>query len=114
MPYIDVRITEKLSAEKIEEIKCAMGKAITAIPGKTEEYLMVCVEDAQNIWFAGNNSSPSVYVNVKILGKAKAEDYFRMTGVLCEAFKRLLEISPDRVYVTYSEVENWGWNGKNF
>ena len=114
MPYINVKLTQKLSEEKFTEIKTAMGKAIVAIPGKTEDYLMVCVEDEQKIWFGGDNAAPSAYVNVSILGKAKAEDYSRMTAVLCDTFNRLLAISADRVYVTYSEVENWGWNGKNF
>ncbi len=114
MPYINVKVTEKLSEEKLIEIKAAMGKAITAIPGKSETYLMVCVEDGQAIWFAGDNSAPSAFVDVRILGHAKGEDYSRMTGVVCDMLKDILGIASERVYVQYSETDNWGWNGRNF
>ncbi|MBQ1519226.1 MAG: hypothetical protein IIZ53_05155, partial [Ruminococcus sp.] len=33
-----------------------------------------------------------------------------ITGILTDQ----LGISSDRIYVKYSEVANWGWNGSNF
>lgn len=114
MPYISAKVTKKLTEEQFTNFKVALGKAIEAIPGKTEAYLMVCIEDGQKLWFAGDNSSDQAFIDVKILGKAKAEDYVRMTGVLCNICGELLGIAADKVYITYSEYENWGWNGKNF
>ena len=114
MPYINVKVTEKLSCEKQTELKCTLGKAIEAIPGKTETYLMVCIEDDQKIWFAGDDSKPSAFVDVRILGHAKPEDFSRMTDELCSVLQTLVGVAPSRVYVTYAEVENWGWNGRNF
>ena len=114
MPYIRAKVSTKLTEEKMTELKAALGKAIEAIPGKTETYLMVCIEDEQNIWFAGDNSTPMAFIDVRILGKAKSEDYARMTGVLCTVFDDLLGIKGKDVYVTYSEYSDWGWNGKNF
>ncbi len=114
MPYINAKVSTKLTEEKFTEFKAALGKAITAIPGKTETYLMVCIEDEQKLWFAGDNSKPQAFIDVRILGKANPEDYSRMTGVLCEICDEMLGISPDCVYVAYGEFENWGWNGKNF
>ncbi|MBQ2766197.1 MAG: hypothetical protein IJF48_04360 [Clostridia bacterium] len=114
MPYINAKVSVNLTEEKAIEFKAALGKAIEAIPGKTETYLMVCIEDGQKLWFAGDNTKPQAFIDVRILGRAKSEDYSRMTGVLCDICNDLLGISPDSVYVTYSEFENWGWNGKNF
>ena len=114
MPYISVKVSDKLDDMKKTELKAALGKAIEAIPGKTEAYLMVCIEDGQDIWFAGDNSEPAAFIDVRILGHAKPEDFSRMTGVLCDVMSKCVGTSPSRVYVTYSEVDNWGWNGRNF
>lgn len=114
MPYINAKVSVKLTEEKTTEFKVALGKAIEAITGKTETYLMVCIEDGQKLWFAGDNTKPQAFIDVRILGHAKAEDYSRMTSVLCDICDDLLGISPDSVYVTYSEFEYWGWNGRNF
>lgn len=114
MPYISAKVSGKLTEEKITELKAALGRAITAIPGKTETYLMVCIEDDQRLWLAGDNSTPKAFYDVRILGKAKPEDYSRMTGELCRLTKELLGIEGSDVYVTYSEYSEWGWNGKNF
>ena len=37
-----------------------------------------------------------------------------MTGELCKISKSLVGIDPTGVYATYEEIDNWGWNGKNF
>ena len=48
----------------------------------------------------------------EILGKSEAFSAF--TGKICDAFHKVLGISPDRVYVKYYATSNWGWNGSNF
>ncbi len=114
MPYISVKLSEKLDGAKKTELKAALGKAIEAIPGKSETYLMVCIEDGQDIWFAGDNSKPLAFIDVRILGKAKGEDFARMTGVLCDVMDKVCGVAPSGVYAAYSEYEHWGWNGRNF
>ena len=44
-----------------------------------------------------------------------AKVYFSaMTGEVCRALEKTVGIAPADTYVTYAEVENWGWNGRNF
>lgn len=114
MPYINFKTSLELTAEKKNELKSALGRAISTIPGKSESYLMVAIEDNIDLWLGGDNSQPTAMIEVKIFGHAKASDFSKLTGVLCELCGKLLNISPSRVYVTYAEVENWGWNGSNF
>ncbi|MBQ8552043.1 MAG: hypothetical protein IJ428_04430 [Clostridia bacterium] len=114
MPYINMKVGKKLTEEKMIELKAALGKAIEAIPGKSETYLMVCIEDDQKIWLAGDDTTPKAFFDVRILGKARSEDFSRMTGELCRICSDLLGIAGADVYVTYSEYADWGWNGKNF
>ena len=110
MPYINLRTSAKLDETKMEELKSALGKAITTLPGKTETYLMVDLEGGARLWLGGDNSKPLAMIDVKIFGHAKPADFSKMTAVLCDK----LGIDPTGVYVTYAEVENWGWNRSNF
>ena len=69
MPFIDVKTNVAVSDEKKEQLKSALGLAITAIPGKSESWLMVGVEPEYNLWFKGN-SAPAAMVQVQIFGGA--------------------------------------------
>ena len=52
MPFIDSRITLKITDRQKEEIKTELGKLITTL-NKSETYLMVGIEDACDLWLAG-------------------------------------------------------------
>ncbi|MBQ8509805.1 MAG: hypothetical protein IJ493_07865 [Clostridia bacterium] len=114
MPYINVKVSTHLTDEQEQALKAGLGQAITAIPGKSETYLMVCIEDDAHLWLGGKDAEPHAMIDVKILGHAKPADFDRMTGQLCQLMEKQLSIKPSNVYVTYAEVENWGWNGSNF
>ncbi len=114
MPFINSKVSIKLTNEQKDAVKTRLGKAIAAIPGKTENWLMVGFEDEYSLYFQGNQNGPTAFIEVKIFGKASASDYDRLTGLLTMIFQEELKISQDRLYITYQEVENWGWNGANF
>ncbi|MBR6676555.1 MAG: hypothetical protein IKL24_04405 [Clostridia bacterium] len=114
MPYISARTTVSITREKEENLKALFGKAIETIPGKTEAWLMCEFSDNCRLWFKGDNSLPSAYVEVKLLGKADSDSLERMTGVICDILEKELSIPADRTYVKYEECEHWGWNNMNF
>ena len=91
-----------------------MARALEAIPGKSEDWLMCEFTDNCRLWFAGKNDAPAAFVQVKIFGKAHKEAYDRMTGAVCGVLGEELGIPADRIYITYSEYTDWGWNGSNF
>lgn len=113
MPFINVKTNANVSKEKAEDIKSALGTAITAIPGKSEGWLMVGIEGDYALWFKGSDA-PAAMVEVQIYGSpsgsAMSELTSRITGILSDE----LAIPPDRVYVSYMCTENWGWNESNF
>ena len=47
-------------------------------------------------------------------GQATSAAYSQMSGEVCKILEEELGIPGDRVYVTYREVSDWGWNGRNF
>lgn len=114
MPFINAKVTVKMSEEKKESVKKKLGEAISLIPGKSERWLMVGFEDSYDLYFQGNKNAEAAFIEVKIFGGASSDVYNKMTGVLCGIFEEELGISAERIYVKYEEVTEWGWNGSNF
>lgn len=113
MPFIDARLSMKLSKEKEEVLKTRFGKAITLL-NKPEEYLMIGFKDQYDLYFAGSKLEKGAYVAVSLYGEATAEAYEKMTAEVCGILKEELGIPGKGIYVTYHSVYNWGWNGTNF
>ena len=114
MPFINTKLSVPLSAEKEAALKAAYGKAIEILPGKTERWLMLDFTDNCRMWLGGKGDAPTAYVEVSIYGSADAKSYDRLTGEITRILGSELGIPAERVYVRYSETENWGWNGGNF
>lgn len=114
MPYINVMTTMKVGDEKAEVLKNALGKAIERVPGKSERWLMVSVEDEKKIWFGGDNSEDSAFVSVSVFGSLSDDVADRLTGEICEILYGSLGILPSRIYVRYSDHDKWGFDGANF
>ncbi len=113
MPFIDSKITVKLSPEKEEAVKSRLGEAISLL-NKSENYLMVGFEDEYALYMGGNKVEKGAYVSVSLFGNASPEAYDKMTGAICSILSEELAIPGDKVYVTYHGVNDWGWNGRNF
>ncbi len=113
MPFIDSKITQKLTSDQKEIIKSRLGKALSIL-NKSENYLMVGIIDGYDLYFAGEKLDKGAYVEVSLLGNAPSEKYSQMTGEICKIFSEELGIPGKAVYVTYHGLSDWGWNGANF
>ncbi len=113
MPYIATTTNVPISGKKQQVLKERLGQAIELIPGKTESWLMVSFQDNVPMYFKGLED-PCALLAVKIYGTATEEDYAKLTEALTDILREELDIDPDRVYVTYQEIDFWGWNGGNF
>ena len=114
MPYISTVTTKKISQSEREIIKKELGEIISLFPGKSEEWLMLSFSDDVKMYFRGDDSSDTAYVEVSIFGKASPDSCEKVTAAICELYEKKLGISADRVYVRYEESSLWGWNGSNF
>lgn len=110
MPYINARLTNTVSKEDEVLLKEKLGEAI-ALLGKGEAYLMVEISDNCRLYFGGKNDTDIAYFEVKLLGKARREQYEALTARICEIVAEMFGISGDKVYVKFEEVEYWGFNG---
>ena len=113
MPFIDSKITMKVSAEKKEAIKSELGQAVSIL-GKPESFLMVGFDDEYCLYMGGSRLEKGVFVSVSLFGNASSAAYEKMTGEICRIYEQQLGVPQDKVYVTYAGVSDWGWNGRNF
>ena len=114
MPFIEIKTTKTVNAECEAELIREFGEKIAILPGKTEEWLMVNVEDKCRMAFRGTTTPDIAYLEVKLLGSSTPDAYERLTAALTETVVRVLGVPSNRVYVKYEEVTTWGYDGGNF
>lgn len=73
MPFIQSNISMKLSEKQKDKIKEQLGKIISLFPGKSEQWLMVGIQDQFDLYFRGDKKEKAAYIEVKIFGKASRE-----------------------------------------
>lgn len=113
MPFINVKTNAAVSAEQADKLKALLGDAITAIPGKSEAWLMVGIEDNYKLWFKGD-PAPAAMVDVSLLGNASEPALSDMTARVTKALSDTIGLPADRIYICYQSTAFWGWNGSNF
>ena len=114
MPFINTKVSVTITPEQETMLKTQLGKAISVIRGKSENWLMLNFEDNCRMYFQGDNSKSTAFVEVKIYGSATPREYSQLTELITEILGKVLGIAPNRIYVKYEEVEYWGYNGYNF
>ena len=114
MPFIDSKVSVSINEEQEKELKTRLGQAISLIPGKSESWLMTGFADNYHLYFRGDNSQPTAFIEVKVFGSENPSAFDALTAEITTIFNEVLGISPDHIYIKYEAVTNWGWNGNNF
>ena len=115
MPVIHTHVSVSTTPEQREALKAAYGKAITAVPGKSEGWLMCPFEDNMPIYFGGSDDQPAAYVEVNVFGRSvPGSAWEKLTESIMAALNSTLGIPEDRTYIRYTATTDWGWNGSNF
>lgn len=113
MPFINSKISTPISIEQEQALKTRLGQAISIVPGKSENWLMLGFEPNYNLYFRGSNSEPLAMVEISVFGGEDATAFSALTAEICNIFHEIMNIAPDHVYVKYQTVKYWGWNGDN-
>ena len=114
MPCIQLNTSVKLSDASKKAIKTKLGKAIELVPGKSENWLMITMNDGISVYFKGDDSKPAAFVAVDVYGREDGRAFDALTGEICKILGDEAGISADRIYVKYGATMHWGWNGGNF
>lgn len=114
MPYLAIQTNQRLDAEQTAALLQKSSKTVSEILGKPESYVMVAIQDAVPMLFAGK-PDPTAYLQLKSLGlpESSTADFSR---ALCEVINQQLAIAPERIYIEFSGPERhmWGWNNNTF
>ncbi|MDR3277831.1 MAG: hypothetical protein LBT12_03575 [Oscillospiraceae bacterium] len=111
MPYIQVNLSEKLSDEKITELKSAIGRIVEIIPGKAEWGLMVDVEDGKNLFFGGKPDN-NAFVDTRVHGDCAAEVKAEFTRALYGVLERVAGVPKEKLYTNFTVCDTWGAFGE--
>ena len=116
MPVIYTHASTPIPPAARESLKATFGQAISLVPGKSESWLMVGFEEGAPLYFQGNQDAPTAFVDVSIYGRGEppASAFSQLTPVITQALGEQLGIPAERIYIKYTQSEDFGWNGANF
>ena len=114
MPFINVKTNTSLTNEKKEIIKRRLFDCISILPGKSDNYLMVAIEDGISMAFHRESEPNMAMVEIKIFGSSTKDAYQRLTGAVSMILGDEANVSGEYCYVKFEEVKYWGYNGFMF
>ena len=114
MPYISSKVNIVMTEEQKDTVRKRLGENISIIPGKTEDWLMVEIEDCCDLSFRGDKKLPAAFIEVKVFGEIRDTAARKMTEMISGIYEKELGIKQNRIYIKSEEVRKWGWNGANF
>jgi len=114
MPLLKLETTVAVPDEKRKPLLAALSKTVAGTIGKPEQYVMVTL--GQAAMMMSGNEGDAALVDVRSIGRLNSEVNRELSQHVCQLLKDFIGISPDRVYLNFSDVEagNWGWNGSTF
>lgn len=111
MPYLKIQINQDFDEGKKAEIVEKASKLVTKEIGKPETYIMIALETAKKMMFAGTNE-PTIFMELKSVGlpESKTSD---LSKALCEFAEKYLNVKKERVYIEFANSTGvmWGWKG---
>ena len=112
MPYLKIQTNIRIK-DKIEIMQEATA-LLSTILGKPKQYIMVALEPASAMVFAGTDE-PLAFLELKSIGLPENETA-ALSAEICEFIQKSLGISKERIYIEFSDVKRhlFGWNGKTF
>ena len=114
MPYLKLQINREVADDVKQEILKKVSLLVSKNLGKPEKYVMVRLDPAQPMMFAGN-TTPCAYLELKSIGLLESKTE-ALSKVLCQFLNDELKIPSDRVYIEFVNAKDsmWGWDGGTF
>ena len=110
MPFIMAKVNVPVSSGQEEEISKRLGKAIGAIPGKSEEYLMFGIEDCCRFHLRGT-AQKAAYIEAAIFGNEDHAGFAAFARSMTEIFHEVLGIPPANIYAKFEDIAAWSVSG---
>jgi phenylpyruvate tautomerase PptA (4-oxalocrotonate tautomerase family) len=114
MPLALVKVSKELDSDGRKRLHKVCNDHLVRVLNKPEKYIMVIIEDKEDIFFAGT-TEPAAYLEVKSIGTFTAEQTTELSNSFCSSLKEE-GIPPERVYIEFKDVQRfmWGYNSTTF
>jgi phenylpyruvate tautomerase PptA (4-oxalocrotonate tautomerase family) len=114
MPLLKLETTVALADDKKKALLAALSKSVAGTIGKPEQYVMVTIAPAA-ILMSGKPGD-AAFVDVRSIGGLNDGVNRQLAQKLGALLKESLGVSPDRIYLNFTDVPagNWGWNNDTF
>ena len=111
MPFVRVKTNRTFEPSAELELKTRIGEAISLIPGKSEDFLLLTFEDDMHIWWHGSNEHPVVYIEASAFATEDRKGYPEFTEAVTQAFSEVLQMPAENVYIQFSDIPGWSVGG---
>ena len=110
MPCIIIRTNVEIPSDRAKELKTALAVSWEKVPTKRERWLMIVMEDKQQMFFSGRDT-PAAFVNFKIhrdydIGPKNCE---MLSEEFMNDLSQVLGIQKERIFVAHDVCPSWGW-----
>ncbi len=114
MPLLKLETTVALPPAQRGPLLKRLSSLAAEIIGKPEQYVMVLLTETDILM--GAESGPAAFVDLRSIGGLDADKNRKLTEAICDVLESDLHISPERTYVTFTDISaaHWGWNGATF
>lgn len=114
MPYLTVSTNVDVSAEAAKSFLKQASQAVAVGTKKPEQYVMVKLEAAQPMFFAGSDA-PTAFVELKSIGYPGV-GVGEIAAALCALVSARLSVPSERIFTVFHDIEApmWGQGGEMF
>ena len=117
MPYCEISTNVSVGTKAdTDQVVSEVSKCVSENIGKLEKWVMVRLNADQSMSYSGT-TEPCAFVRLVSIGNLDEARNKVISQNLCSCLKKLLQISPDRVYIDFKDVEKrymFGWNSGTF
>ncbi|MDR1599181.1 MAG: hypothetical protein LBS11_04835 [Oscillospiraceae bacterium] len=110
MPFLSISVTKALSPSDKQCLAAEAGRLISLINGKSEEHLMVKVEDSQYMTFGGCEK-PCAFIETRVYTAAPFPEKQAFAQSLMNAVTEITGIPAPDIFMTVTEHNEWGSGG---
>jgi phenylpyruvate tautomerase PptA (4-oxalocrotonate tautomerase family) len=114
MPFLKIQTNQILSQVDACSLASRSSRMVADLLGKPEAYVMVSVETATAMLFAGTEE-PLAYLELKSIGLPKSITA-SAARALCDLVAAQTGVAASRIYIEFTDAprDMWGWNGDTF
>ena len=114
MPYLKIQTNRDVADDAKQELLKKASVVVSKNLGKPEKYVMVRIDPAQPMMFAGSTTA-CAYLELKSIGLPESKTE-ALSKVLCQLMLDELKIPSERIYIEFADAKDsmWVWNSGTF